>query len=131
MAFVNDRHDSPASGTTPRPEGTHNDTPQVSGVSQSSHAENAAAQPYGSVRLPAAIPVGARIVVRTDDGADERTGRRTYRDFVGHVLSWDGTTLELERDASANGRRPAEHVTIDASSIVRLKPVPERRLPRR
>lgn len=70
-------------------------------------------------------------MVRTDDGADGRTGRRTYRDFVGHVLSWNGATLELERDASANGRRPAERVTIDAASIVRLKPVPERRLPRR
>lgn len=87
-------------------------------------------QPQRRPPLPATIPQGARIVVRTDAGIDERTGRRTYRDFLGHVVSWDGTTLVLDRDPSADGRRPAAQVTIDASSIVRLKPIPERRMHR-
>ena len=69
-------------------------------------------QPQRRPPLPATIPQGARIVVRTDAGIDERTGRRTYRDFLGH------------------GRRPAAQVTIDASVIVRLKPIPERRVHR-
>ncbi|NEG70094.1 DUF6725 family protein [Bifidobacterium choloepi] len=79
--------------------------------------------------LPGIIPAGARIVVRTDDGTDERTGRTTFRDFVGHVVSWDPSAgeLVLDRDASANGRRPAERVTIKMATIVRLKPVPERK----
>lgn len=76
--------------------------------------------------LPSSIPVGARIVVRTFDGINPQTGRQEYRDFVGHVESWDGTTLELNRDAAANGSRPAEHVSIPADRIARLKPVPER-----
>lgn len=81
------------------------------------------------VRLPQTIPAGARIVIRTYAGVDERTGRRQYRDVVGHVRSWDGTTLHMTRDAAANGSRPAQEVRIDAASIAILKPVPER--PRR
>lgn len=84
--------------------------------------------PRPEARLPRVIPRGARIVVRTDAGVDEHTGRRTYRDFLGHVVSWDGTALVLDRDPSADGRRKAERVTIRASAIVRLKPVPERRV---
>lgn len=76
--------------------------------------------------LPAVIPAGARVVVRTSLGVDPADGREKYRDFVGHVRSWDGTTLELTRDAAANGSRPAEDVSIRATDIVRLKPVPER-----
>lgn len=72
------------------------------------------------------IPTGARVVVRTSLGIDPIDGREKYRDFVGHVRNWDGTTLELTRDAAANGSRPAEDVSIRAADIVRLKPVPER-----
>lgn len=81
--------------------------------------------------LPPAIPAGARIVVRVLDGIDEIAGRPQYRDFVGHVRSWDGRTLMMRRDAAANGSRPEQDVTIDAASIVRLKPVPERHAPHR
>lgn len=81
------------------------------------------------MRMPDHIPAGARIVVRLYAGVDERTGRQQYRDVVGHVRSWDGTTLEMTRDAAANGSRPAQDVSIDAASIAILKPVPER--PRR
>ena len=76
--------------------------------------------------LPNRIPAGARIVVRVSEGVDPADGRTKFRDYVGHVRSWNGHTLELTRDAAANGSRPAQHVTIDASTIVRLKPVPER-----
>ncbi|OZG55389.1 hypothetical protein BTIS_2235 [Bifidobacterium tissieri] len=76
--------------------------------------------------LPKRIPLGARIVVRTTMGVDEADGREKYRDYVGHVTGWDGTTLTMLRDESANGRRKAQIVTIDAMSIVRLKPIPER-----
>lgn len=86
--------------------------------------------PYIPPHIPSKIPQGARIVVRTDAGIDERTGRRTYRDFLGHVVSWDGTTLVLDRDPSADGRRAAERVRIHAAQIVRLKPIPERRVHR-
>ena len=77
-------------------------------------------------RLPRVIPSGARVVVRTKAGADPNTGRMTYRDFVGHVQQWNGTTLKMIRDAAANGSRPEQQVSIEADSIVRLKPVPER-----
>ncbi|MCI1832560.1 MAG: hypothetical protein LKI88_00285 [Bifidobacterium sp.] len=76
--------------------------------------------------LPSFIPPGARIVVRTDEGIDPTTHRTSWRDFVGHVLSWDGSRLVLQRDAAANGSRPEQIVTIDAARIARLKPVPER-----
>lgn len=76
--------------------------------------------------LPRVIPRGARIVVRTTAGTDPRTGRMTYRDYVGHVERWDGSTLTMIRDAAANGSRPQEQVSIKADGIVRLKPVPER-----
>lgn len=75
---------------------------------------------------PPHIPAGARVVVRTAIGVDPADGRMKFRDFVGHVRAWDGITLELTRDAAANGSRPAEDVSIDARTIVRLKPVPER-----
>ena len=77
--------------------------------------------------LPNRIPAGSRIVVRVSEGSDPADGRTKFRDYVGHVRSWDGHMLELTRDAAANGSRPAQQVTIDASTIVRLKPVPERR----
>lgn len=81
--------------------------------------------------LPNRIPAGARIVVRVSEGVDPADGRVKFRDYVGHVRSWDGRTLELLRDAAANGSRPAQRVRLEAETIVRLKPVPERRLPQR
>lgn len=50
-----------------------------------------------------------------------------YHDAIGHVISWDGETLHLMRDAAANGSRPEQEMFIDARTIVRLKPVPERK----
>jgi hypothetical protein len=76
--------------------------------------------------LPRQIPVGARVVVRITDGVDQNDGRMKFRDYVGHVVSWDGYTLELVRDAAANGSRPAQNVTIHQEQIATLKPVPER-----
>ena len=49
-----------------------------------------------------------------------------FRDYVGHVRSWDGHTLEMTRDAAANGSRPEQRVSIDVETIVTIKPVPER-----
>ena len=57
--------------------------------------------------LPRQIPAGARVVVRITDGIDPVDHRMKFRDYVGHVVSWDGYTLEMVRDAAANGsRRP-------------------------
>lgn len=50
-----------------------------------------------------------------------------YHDAIGHVISWDGETLHLMRDAAANGSRPEQEMFIDARTIVRLKPIPERK----
>ena len=79
----------------------------------------------------AQIPRGARVVVRVLEGTDQTTGRPSFRDFVGHVLDSSDTTLDLMRDAAANGSRPEQRVRIPVSEIVALKPVPERPLPRR
>lgn len=76
--------------------------------------------------LPREIPTGSRIVVRIAEGVDPADGRIKFRDYVGHVISWDGYTLELLRDAAANGSRPQQHVTIHQEQIATLKPVPER-----
>ena len=40
--------------------------------------------------IPNEIPVGARIVVRTLEGVDPTDHRMKFRDYVGHVRSWDG-----------------------------------------
>lgn len=76
--------------------------------------------------LPKVIPAGARIVVRVIEGVDPHDGRTKFSDYVGHVVSWDGSSLEMVRDATANGSRPAQNVRIDADTIATLKPVPER-----
>ena len=76
--------------------------------------------------LPKEIPAGSRVVVRVIEGVDPTDRRTKFRDYVGHVTSWDGSTLEMVRDATANGSRPAQHVRIDADTIATLKPVPER-----
>ena len=60
-------------------------------------------------------------------GIDPVDHRMKFRDYVGHVVSWDGYTLEMVRDAAANGSRPAQNVTIHQEQIATLKPVPERR----
>ena len=80
--------------------------------------------------IPNEIPVGVRIVVRTCDGVDLTDHRMKFRDYVGHVRSWDGQQLEMTRDAAANGSRPEQRVTIPASTIVTIKPVPERPMTR-
>lgn len=76
--------------------------------------------------LPRHIPAGARVVVRVTEGVDRADGRMKFRDYVGHVVSWNGYTLELLRDAAANGSRPQQNVTIHQEQIATLKPVPER-----
>lgn len=76
------------------------------------------------------IPAGARIVVRTCEGVDPKDQRMKFRDYVGHVRSWDGQTLEMTRDAAANGSRPEQRVSIPADTIVTVKPVPERSMTR-
>ena len=83
--------------------------------------------------IPNEIPANARVVVRVSEGVDPTDHRMKYRDYVGHVTSWDGHTLDMIRDAAANGSRPEHRVTIDADTIITLKPVPERRIcsPRR
>lgn len=78
--------------------------------------------------LPHTMPTGARIMVRTFDGVNEVTHRQEYRDYIGHVISWDGQTLHLMRDAAANGSRPEMPVDISADNILVLKPIPERRV---
>lgn len=80
-----------------------------------------------SMRLPETIPSGVRIVVRTKAGIDPHDGRMKYSDYLGHVRSWDGMTLVLDRDPSRDGSRPAETVRLDSDSIVIIKPVPERK----
>ena len=47
--------------------------------------------------IPNEIPVGARIVVRTLEGVDPTDHRMKFRDYVGHVRSWDGQKLVPER----------------------------------
>ena len=69
-------------------------------------------------------------MVRTYEGVDPADQRMKFRDFVGHVRSWDGRTLELMRDAAANGSRPAHRVSIPADAIVTIKPIPERSMTR-
>ncbi|MCH9274789.1 hypothetical protein JS533_000575 [Bifidobacterium amazonense] len=80
--------------------------------------------------IPNEIPAHARVVVRVSEGVDPVDHRMKYRDYVGHVRSWDGHRLELTRDAAANGSRPEQNVTIDADTIITLKPVPERHVTR-
>ena len=81
------------------------------------------------MRLPATIPAGARLVVRIALGSDPEDGRPKFRDYVGHVVDWDGQRLILDRDPAANGSRPGERVRLQAEDMVALKPVPERRSP--
>ncbi|MEE8737157.1 DUF6725 family protein [Bifidobacterium subtile] len=77
--------------------------------------------------IPQHIPAGARIVVRVYDGVDGQDGRMKFRDYIGHVRSWDGQCLELTRDAAANGSRPEQKVSLEAGTIATVKPIPERR----
>lgn len=87
---------------------------------------DAAQASTSSARLPAHIPVGARVVVRVRDGISNSDNRMKYRDYIGHVHYWDGTELDLMRDAAANGSRPQQRVWLRAETIVRIKPIPER-----
>ncbi|NSX28886.1 hypothetical protein HRR14_04175 [Gardnerella vaginalis] len=63
----------------------------------------------------------------SEETADAKSQKIEYHDAIGHVISWDGATLHLMRDAAANGSRPEQEMFIDARTIVRLKPVPERK----
>ena len=66
--------------------------------------------------LPRQIPAGARVVVRITDGIDPVDHRMKFRDYVGHVVSWDapgperdhpsGTDCHIETRAGA-----AQHAT--------------------
>ena len=76
------------------------------------------------MRLPETIPAGARIVVRTYAGLDPHTGRQQYRDVVGHVRSWDGTTLEMTPCA---GREHRRHEHRDSQAGARASAAPLRR----
>lgn len=81
--------------------------------------------------IPNEIPVGARIVVRTLEGVDPTDHRMKFRDYVGHVRSWDGQKLEMTRDAGGRTAHvPSSVVTIPADEIVTIKPVPERSMTR-
>ena len=75
--------------------------------------------------------VGADDSAQTATGSGQTTtgsGQKIeYHDAIGHVISWDGETLHLMRDAAANGSRPEQEIFIDARTIVRLKPIPERK----
>lgn len=73
---------------------------------------------------------GGERLQATDSSAQTTAGgaqKIEYHDAIGHVISWDGETLHLMRDAAANGSRPEQEMFIDARTIVRLKPVPERK----
>ncbi|WP_427877412.1 DUF6725 family protein [Gardnerella sp. 2492-Sm] len=83
-----------------------------------------------SLTLPQQIPAGARIVVRTYkiiEDTHTHAQKIEYHDAIGHVLEWDGETLHLLRDPTANGTRAAQEMFIDAKTIARLKPIPERK----
>ena len=71
--------------------------------------------------IPNEIPANARVVVRVSEGVDPTDHRMKYRDYVGHVTSWDGHTLDMIGEPGA---------TIDADTIITLKPVPERHFTR-
>ena len=71
---------------------------------------------------------GERLQTDGRSQADDASGQKIeYHDAIGHVISWDGETLHLMRDAAANGSRPEQEMFIDARTIVRLKPIPERK----
>jgi hypothetical protein len=79
---------------------------------------------------------GTRITLSVVDPPDEKTGRQIFHHYVGHVIKWTASsphpqiqeiTLVLQRDSSADGRRPSEILCIPASQIRFLKPVPERK----
>ena len=76
--------------------------------------------------IPNEIPAHERVVVRVSEGVDPVDHRMKYRDYIGHVTSWDGYRLEMTRVAAANGSRPEQRVSIDADTIITLKPIPER-----
>lgn len=75
---------------------------------------------------PTRISIGSRVVVRLRAGIDSSTGRMQYRDRIGHIVSYDGETLLLRRDAAANGSHPEETIAIPTELIHIMKPIPER-----
>lgn len=87
--------------------------------------------PIVEVPIPNKIPSGSRIVVRTckvkKTSENTNHGKFEYFDVIGHVIDFDGITLHIMRDPAANGSRAAQEMYINASDIVRWKPIPERR----
>jgi hypothetical protein len=76
--------------------------------------------------VPDVIPSGARVVVRRKLGIGVQDGRMKFSDVIGHVVSWDGKVLIIDRDPTPDGRRAGERIEIDAPTIAALKPIPER-----
>lgn len=80
-------------------------------------------------RMLAKLPhPGTRISISVPAG--RVNGRPQFSHYVGHVQSWekrsDGWYLLLLRDAPVDGSRPEQHLEINMTQILRLKPVPER-----
>jgi len=73
------------------------------------------------------IPIGARVTVRVEAGIDPRDHRMKYSHFMGHIVQWDGQVLTLDRDPSRDGSRPVQRLTLDATRIRVVKPIPKRR----
>lgn len=105
--------------------------------------DNSNSQLLHSIILSKTIPTGTRIVVRTQRICENQTcedptcesnknvtisPKIEYYDIIAHVLEWDGKILHILRDPAANGSRAAEEMFVDAKSIVRLKPIPERKI---
>ena len=80
--------------------------------------------------IPNEIPAGARIVVRTCEGVDPKDQRMKFRDYVGHVRSWDGQTLERRAMRQPTVHAQSNVSAFPADTIVTVKPVPERSMTR-
>ena len=56
--------------------------------------------------IPNEIPANARVVVRVSEGVDPTDHRMKYRDYVGHVTSWDGPRTPLHPPLSCGAVKP-------------------------
>ncbi|WP_018143814.1 DUF6725 family protein [Alloscardovia criceti] len=79
-----------------------------------------------TVEMLSKIPHHARLVIRCFDGVDAYSGRMQFRDYIGHIAAYDDTHISFLRDATANGLRPEEMVSIPLDAVARIKPIPER-----
>ena len=105
----------------------HNGVPDRMNRMNRTNRTNGDTTPARAIPEGVSIPAGVRVVVRMRAGIDERTGRMSYRDVLGHVESWDGTILRIRRDASIDGSRPECLMDLNVADIAVIKPVPERR----